>query len=88
MKKNNLVTTILCMALFLICNNCRAQNVNTIDLTSVRKAIEKTNMLYYNLFAKKDIAIVNLYTEDGILSPKLERKILLRISVRHLQRVR
>ena len=69
MKKNNLVTTILCMALFLICNNCRAQNVNTTDLTSVRKAIEKTNMLYYNLFAKKDIAIVNLYTEDGILSP-------------------
>ncbi len=70
MKQNNLITAILCIALFLVYSNCRAQITNTSDLSDTKKAIEKINTTYYDLFAKKDSAIVNLYTEDGyLLSP-------------------
>ncbi len=70
MKQNKLITTILCVALFLVYNNCRAQTANPSDLPAAKKAIEKINTIYFDLFAKKDSAIVNLYTDDAcLLSP-------------------
>lgn len=69
MKTIKLITATLGIAFLLTYSNCQAQNGTSLDLTSVKQAIQKTNTIYYDLFAKKDIAIVNLYTEDGILSP-------------------
>jgi len=67
MKQNHLITAIACIALFFVYDSCRAQITNSPDLPSVKKAIKKTNALYFNLFAKKDGAIVDLYTEDASL---------------------
>jgi len=66
MKQNNLVTAIVCITLFFVYDNCRAQTT-TSGLLTVKKAIEKTNAVYYNLFSKNDAAIINLYTDDACL---------------------
>ncbi|WP_259071325.1 YybH family protein [Mucilaginibacter sp. X4EP1] len=72
MKQNKLITAILGIALFLVYNNSTAQSTNSSNLTAVKKAIEKTNILYFDLFAQKDTAIVNLYTDDAcLLSPNM-----------------
>lgn len=72
MKQNKLITAILGLALFLVYNNSKAQSTYSSDLATVKKAIEKTNTLYFDLFAKKDAAIVNLYTNDAcLLSPNM-----------------
>jgi ketosteroid isomerase-like protein len=68
MKQNSLVTAIAGMALFFVFSNCQAQTTN--GLSAVKKTIEKTNAIYFDLFSKKDAAIVNLYTDDAcLLSP-------------------
>ncbi|PTS98548.1 hypothetical protein DBR11_14570 [Pedobacter sp. HMWF019] len=43
---------------------CKAQNIN-----AIRKEIEKDNALYFDLFKKRSIKIVELYTDDGNLLP-------------------
>ena len=67
MKQNILVTAIVCITLFFVNGNCLAQAIVSPGLLVVKKAIEKTNVVYFDLFAKKDEAIVNLYTEDACL---------------------
>jgi ketosteroid isomerase-like protein len=67
MKKNNTVWVVLCLALPFIYNNCGAQTNKGMDLISVKKIIETNNALYFDLFSKNDVSIVNLYTEDGCL---------------------
>lgn len=61
----------------------KAQHTSPSDLASIRKTIEATNTLYYNLFVQKDSAIVALYTEDGCLQvpnepPKYGRAALIK----------
>jgi ketosteroid isomerase-like protein len=67
MKQNNLITAIVCITLFFVYNNCRAQITTTTGLPGIKKVIENTNALYFNLFAKNDESIVDLYTEDASL---------------------
>ena len=51
-----------CFALILIAYSTNAQNI-----AATKAVIEKTNALYFELFKKKDTAIVNLYTDDASL---------------------
>jgi ketosteroid isomerase-like protein len=67
MKQNNLIKAIVCMALFLCCNNCLAQTTITLGLSAAKNAIEKNNAVYFDLYAKNDGSILNLYTEDACL---------------------
>jgi len=67
MKQNSLLTAIVCITLFFVYGNCPAQTTVTPDLLAVKKAIENTNAVYFDLFAKHDGTIVNLYTEDACL---------------------
>jgi ketosteroid isomerase-like protein len=67
MKKNNTVRTIICLVLFIIYTNCKAQTSKGDGLDTVRKVIEHNNVLYFDFFEKKDPAIVNLYTDDACL---------------------
>ena len=67
MKQNNLITAIVCITLFFVYDNFKAQITTTPGLVAVKKAIESTNALYFNLFEKNDGSIVNLYTEDASL---------------------
>jgi len=70
MKQNTLVAAIVGMALFFVYNKAQAQTTTSMELLTAKKAIEKTNSLYFDLFSKKDAAIVNLYTDDAcLLSP-------------------
>lgn len=64
MKQNNLITAILCITLFFVYYTCEAQVTST---STIKNAIEKTNTLYFDLFAKNDVSIINLYTEDACL---------------------
>lgn len=43
---------------------CKAQNIN-----AIRKEIEKDNAFYFDLFKRRSIKIVELYTDDGHLLP-------------------
>ena len=67
MKQNNLVLAIVGIVLISVYNNCRAQVTTSPGLAAVKKAIENTNTLYFNLFEKNDKSIVNLYSEDACL---------------------
>jgi ketosteroid isomerase-like protein len=67
MKQNNLLTAIRCIALFFVYSHCQAQTITSPGVLTAKKAIENTNALYFNLFAKHDGAIVNLYTDDACL---------------------
>ena len=70
MKQKSLVAAIACTILFLTYNNCLAQSAA--GLREVRKTIEKTNAVYFDLFAKNDQSIVNLYTDDArLLAPNM-----------------
>ncbi|MDP9077591.1 MAG: nuclear transport factor 2 family protein [Bacteroidota bacterium] len=72
MKQNNLSAALLCIALFFDYSTCAAQTTTTPGLLTVKKAIENTNSLYFNLFEKKDVAIVNLYADDAcLLAPNM-----------------
>ncbi|MDN5286103.1 MAG: hypothetical protein JWR38_2377 [Mucilaginibacter sp.] len=69
MKQKHFITTIACLTLFFVYNNCRAQANST---STVKNEIEKTNTLYFNLFEKNDGSIVNLYTDDAcLLAPNM-----------------
>lgn len=61
MKKNIVILTACLFSLF-TAHNTFAQN-----LSAAKQSIAKTNALYFELFSKKDLAIVNLYAEDGCL---------------------
>ena len=69
MKQNNLVKAIVCIALFFVYNNCSAQNASTAGLLAAKKAIEKSNSIYFALYAKNDGSILNLYTDDACQLP-------------------
>ena len=60
MKKNTIILTAFLLVLFE--GNTFAQNLN-----AIKQSIIKTNALYFELFSKKDLSIVNLYDEDGVL---------------------
>jgi ketosteroid isomerase-like protein len=64
MKQKHLITAIACLALFLVYSHCRGQITSA---SAIKNEIEQTNALYFNLFAKNDESIVNLYTEDACL---------------------
>lgn len=68
MKQKNVVIAIVCISLFINYNNSRAQSATR--LSAVKKAIEKTNADYFDLFKKHDVSIVALYTDDArLLAP-------------------
>ncbi|MCR8556120.1 hypothetical protein KXD93_00615 [Mucilaginibacter sp. BJC16-A38] len=72
MKQNNLLTAIAFIAFIFIYADCRAQVDGTAGLPGVKKAIENTNALYFKLFAKKNGAIVDLYSDDAcLLAPNM-----------------
>ena len=64
MKKNKILSAVICM--FILCFSLEIQGQ---DLSAIRKEIEKNNKLYFDLFQKKDIAIIHLYTDDACLLP-------------------
>lgn len=62
MKKN----IIWKAALILLFSN---QLVYSQSMATVKNEIKKTNSLYFELFKKKDLAIVSLYADNGFLLP-------------------
>ena len=72
MKQKFLVSAAICLSLFLGHSNCLAQTSNTAVVLQIKKAIENNNALYFNLFAKNDATIVDLYTDDAsLLAPNM-----------------
>ena len=72
MKQKNVVTAIACITLFLVYNNCLGQTASTPGMLAIKTTIEKTNAIYFDLFAKKDGSIVSLYTDDArLLAPNM-----------------
>jgi ketosteroid isomerase-like protein len=65
--KQNIFVTIICIAGLFAFYTCFASLTTPTDLEKIKKAIEDTNTLYFKLFAKKDSAIVDLYTTDASL---------------------
>jgi len=69
MKQKHLITAIASFILFFIYTNCGAQTTST---SVIKNEIGNINTLYFNLFAKNDLSIVNLYTEDAcLLAPNM-----------------
>ena len=64
MKLYKLTAAIPFIIMFLPCSDCSAQ---TTGILAVKKEIQKTNAVYFDLFTKKNMAIVDLYTDDGCL---------------------
>jgi ketosteroid isomerase-like protein len=64
MKKNCILFAIVC-----IFSSFAASKSSGQDLSTIKKEIEKDNILYFDLFKKNDAAIVNLYTADACLMP-------------------
>lgn len=64
MKRNSTLIAAASFFLLFICIESNGQ-----DLSAIKKEIGKDNALYFDLFKKADVAIVNLYTEDGCLMP-------------------
>jgi ketosteroid isomerase-like protein len=72
MKQKFLLPAAICLSLFLGHSSCLAQISNTAAVLRIKKVIEKNNVLYFNLFAKNDAAIVDLYTNDAsLLAPNM-----------------
>ncbi len=67
MKKTNTVWTMIFLTLIFIGSSCIAQTTGSKDLFPIKKEIEKKNALYFELYAKNDGSIVNLYTDDACL---------------------
>jgi len=61
MKKNIIILT-ACLFVLFTTRNTFGQNLN-----AIKQSIAKTNALYFELFSKKDLTIVSLYTDDGAL---------------------
>nr|WP_294945439.1 hypothetical protein [uncultured Mucilaginibacter sp.] len=71
MKQNNLITALVCIILFLTYGSSLAQTPKP-RLLAIKEEIGKTNAVYFNLFAKSDLSIVNLYTDDArLLAPNM-----------------
>lgn len=66
MKTKHILAAVLCLTYAIACNYCAAQTSGAATSTA-RRLIEKNNKLYFDLFAKADKAIVNLYTDDAAL---------------------
>ncbi|MBO2012217.1 YybH family protein [Hymenobacter negativus] len=65
MKKNIVHAALAGLFLLMACCTAGAQK-----LPEIKKEIEEHNALYLALFSKHDLAIVDLYTDDGyLLSP-------------------
>jgi ketosteroid isomerase-like protein len=64
MKINFFCATVAGLALLLAGHSVKGQ-----DLTTARKTIAETNSRYFELFKKKDLALVDLYTTDAALLP-------------------
>lgn len=67
MKRKWKLSVLTCITLFLSGSSCIAQSNGNQDQALFKKDIEKNNALYFELYAKNDDNIVNLYTEDGCL---------------------
>jgi ketosteroid isomerase-like protein len=67
MKKNIAVWAIACLTLIFIYNSSNAQTSQGADLVVIRKAIERSNALYFDLYSKNNGSIISLYTEDACL---------------------
>lgn len=66
-KKNILATAKLLVAVFFICGSCTAQT--KAGLKEAKQAIAESNKIYFELYAKNDGSILNLYTSDACLLP-------------------
>lgn len=66
MKQKTLTAAIIYLCLFLTYKSSIAQ-ANNPGLQQIKSSIQKINTLYYELFAKSDASIINLYTDDAIL---------------------
>ena len=62
--KRNIIILSACLAVLFIADSCFAQSPR-----AIKRYIAKTNARYFSLFSKKDLSIVNLYTDDGCLMP-------------------
>lgn len=57
------------MAVFGICAICTAQVKTTNQVQEAKEAIAKINRIYFDLYAKNDGSILQLYTKDACLMP-------------------
>ncbi|MGZ3764874.1 MAG: YybH family protein [Mucilaginibacter sp.] len=64
MKRNSMLRTITCLSCLFIGHESYGQS-----LSAIKKEVGNDNALYFDLFKKSDIAIVNLYTNDACLLP-------------------
>jgi ketosteroid isomerase-like protein len=70
MKQQSIaVATKIFVILFFICSSCRSQTTANATLAEARKAITKTNTVYFDLYAKNDGSVLTLYTADACLLP-------------------
>lgn len=64
MKTKHILAAVLCLTYSITCNYCAAQ---TSSVAAAKRTIEKNNKLYFELFAKANKAVVNLYTDNAAL---------------------
>ena len=70
MKQNRILKLAhLHLAIFGICAICNAQMKTENHLSGAKKAIEESNLIYFDLYARNDGSILKLYTEDACLMP-------------------
>jgi ketosteroid isomerase-like protein len=70
MKQNRILKlAYLQIAVFSICTICNAQVETTSQVPEAKEAIAKTNLIYFDLYAKNDGSILRLYTKDACLMP-------------------
>ena len=70
MKQQNIaVATKIFALLFFICSSCKAQTSANTRLAEAQRSIAKANAIYFELYAKNDGSILNLYTNDACLLP-------------------
>lgn len=62
------ITQFLVVAFF-IGASCNAQTKTNNGLEEARKAIAKSNAVYFDLYAKNDGSILKIYTDDACLLP-------------------
>jgi ketosteroid isomerase-like protein len=67
-QQNRIAIAGFFMLVVFICGSCTQRTTNT-NLTEARQAITNANASYFQLYAKNDGSILNLYTDDACLLP-------------------
>ena len=70
MKKGVFIITVQTILMAFLVFNCHGQHTNNANLAEAKKAIEASNKIYFQAFAKGDSSIfINLYAKDCWIMP-------------------